>query len=78
MHVVFYESNSLDPRKDIYSIDNNVGELLEINPQEENASKFLEFEEPSKKDIEDKLQPSLKMIFKWIGNLRKLIHKNLS
>ena len=31
MHVIFDESNSLDPRKDVCSIDNNVGELLETN-----------------------------------------------
>ena len=28
MHVVFDKSNSLDPRKDVYSIDNDVGEPL--------------------------------------------------
>ena len=33
MHVVFYESNSLDPRKDICSIDNDIGELMETNEQ---------------------------------------------
>ena len=60
MHVVFYESNSLDPRKDIFSVNNDVGELLEINVQEENASKPLEFEGPNKKDIEETPQPSLK------------------
>ena len=43
MHVVFDESKSLDPRKDIYSVDDNVGELMETNAQEENASKPLEF-----------------------------------
>ena len=31
MHVVFYESNSLDPRKNIYSIDDDVDELVETN-----------------------------------------------
>ena len=34
MHVVFYESNSFDPRKDICSIDDDIGELVEINAQE--------------------------------------------
>ena len=33
---------------------------MEINTQEENASKPLEFEEPSKKEIEETPQPSLK------------------
>ena len=33
MHVVFDETNSLDPRKDICSVDNNEGESLEINTQ---------------------------------------------
>ena len=60
MHVIFYESNSLDPRKDIYSVDNDVGEPLEINVQEENASKPLEFEGPNKEDIEETPQPTLK------------------
>ena len=31
MYVVFDESNSLNPRKDICSVDNDVGELIEIN-----------------------------------------------
>ena len=60
MHIVFDESNSLDPRKDICSIDDNVGELVEINAQEENASKPLEFECPSKEDSEEMPQPALK------------------
>ena len=44
MHVVFDESNSLDPRKDICSVDDDVGELFETNAQKENASKPLELE----------------------------------
>ena len=51
MHVVFDETNSLNPRKDVCSVDNDVGDLLEINAQEENASKPLEFEKPSKKKL---------------------------
>ena len=31
MHIVFDEINSLDPKKDACSVDNNVGEPLEIN-----------------------------------------------
>ena len=34
MHIVLDELNSLDLRKDICSVDNDVGELLEINDQE--------------------------------------------
>ena len=60
MHVVFDESNSLDPRKDIGNINDNVGELLEINVQEEKASKPLEFKGPSKEDNEEMPQPTLK------------------
>ena len=60
MHVIFYESNSLDPRKDICSVDNDVGELLETNVQERKASKPLEFEGPSKEDNEEIPQPTLK------------------
>ena len=48
MHVVFDESNSLDPRKDICSIDDDIGELMETNVQEENTSKPLKLEGPSK------------------------------
>ena len=53
MHVIFNESNSLDPRKDICSVNNDIGEPLETNVQEENASKTLEFEGPNKEDIEE-------------------------
>ena len=60
MHVIFYESNSLDPRKDICNVENDVGEPLEINVQEENARKPLEFEGPSKEDNEEMPQPTLK------------------
>ena len=38
MHIIFDESNSLDPKKDICSVDNDVGELLKINVQEEVAN----------------------------------------
>ena len=60
MHVVSYESNSLDPRKNICSVDDDVGELVEINAQEKNASKPLELEGQSKKDSEKMPQPTLK------------------
>ena len=60
MHVVFDESNSLDPRKDICSVDDDVSELVETNTQEENASKPLELEGPSKEDSEEMPQPTLK------------------
>ena len=60
MHVVFDESNSLDLRKDICNVDDDVGELMEINAQKENASKPLELEGPSKEDNEEMPQPTLK------------------
>ena len=60
MHAIFDESNSLDPRKDVCSVGNDVGEPLEINVQEENNSKPLEFEGPNKEDIEETPQPTLK------------------
>ena len=60
MHVIFDESNSLDPRKDICSVDDDVGELVETNAQEENASKLLELEGPSKEENEEMSQPTLK------------------
>ena len=60
MDVVFYESNSLDPKKDICIVDDDVGELMETNAQEENASKPLELEGPSKEDSEEMPQPTLK------------------
>ena len=56
----FYETNSFDPRKDVCSVDNNIGELLEINTQEEDTSKPLEFERPSKEEIGEIPQPGLK------------------
>ena len=52
IHVVFDESNSLDPIKDIYNVDDDVGELMETNIQKENASKPLELEGPSKEESE--------------------------
>ena len=60
MHIIFDESNSLDPRKDICSVDNDVCKLLKINVQEEVASKPLEFEEPCKEDNEEMPQFTLK------------------
>ena len=46
--------------KDVCSVDNDIGKLLETNIQEENTSKPLEFEGPNKEDIEETPQPSLK------------------
>ena len=60
MHVVFNETNSLDPRRDISSINDDVGDLMKTNAQEENASKPLEFEGPSKEDNDEIPQPTLK------------------
>ena len=60
MHVIFNESNSLDPRKDFCSIDNDVGELMNESIQEENASNPLELEGLSKEESEEMPQPSLK------------------
>ena len=60
MHVIFDETNSLNPRKDICSVNDDVGELLEINIQEENTSKPLELEGPSKEESEERPQPTLK------------------
>ena len=60
MHVVFDESNSLDPKKDVCSVDDDVGDLLGINAQEEKASKSLELEGPSKEEIEESPQPTSK------------------
>lgn len=59
MHVVFYETNSLDPRKDVCSVDDDVGELLVLNAQKEIASKSLEFDGPNKEEIEEIPQPNL-------------------
>ena len=60
MHIIFNESNSLDPRKDICSVDDDIGELVETNAQEENTSKPLELEGSSKEDSEEIPQPTLK------------------
>ena len=56
MHVVFDESNSLDPRKDI-CVDDDIGELMEENIQEENPSKPLELEESINEEKEETPQP---------------------
>ena len=60
MHVVFDETNSLDPRKDICSVDDDVGELVKTNAQEENTSKSLELEGPRKENSEEMPQSTLK------------------
>ena len=60
MHVVFDESNPLDPRKDMCSVDDIIDELVDMNIQEENASKPLKLEGPSKDDIMKTSQPTLK------------------
>ena len=60
MHVVFNESNPLDPRKDFCSIDDDVGELINESIQKENANKPLELEDPKKEEDEEMPQPTLK------------------
>ena len=59
MHVIFDESNSLDPRKDVCSIVDDVGELLETNAQDGITSKPLELDGPNKEEIEESPQPTL-------------------
>ena len=60
MHVIFDESNSLDPRKAVCSVDNDVGDLLEANAQEVSSSKSLELKDPSKEENEEIPQLTLK------------------
>ena len=60
MHVIFYESNSLDPRNDICSVDDDVGDLVKTNAQEENTCKPLELEGLSKEESEERPQSTLK------------------
>ena len=60
MHVVFDESNLLDPRNDMCSVDDIVDEFVDMNIQEENASKPLELEGRSKEESEERPQPTLK------------------
>ena len=48
MNVVFDESNSLDPRKDVCSVDDDVGELMSKSFHEENASKPFKLEDQNK------------------------------
>ena len=47
MHIVFDESNSLDSKMDICSIDDDICELMETN------GKPLELEGPSKGDSKE-------------------------
>ena len=60
MHIVFNESNPLDPKKDICSINDIVDEFIDMNIQEKNASKPLELEGPNKEENEERPQPTLK------------------
>ena len=60
MHIVFDESNPLDPRNELCGVDNIVDELVDMNIQEENASKPLELKGTSKEDSEKIPQPTLK------------------
>ena len=60
MHVVFDESSPLDLRKDMCSVDDIIDELVDMNIQEENASKPLKLEGPSKEKSEEMPQPTLK------------------
>ena len=41
MHVIFDESNPLNPRKDLCKVDDIIDEFVDMNIQEENASKPL-------------------------------------
>ena len=49
----FMNPTHLILEKDICSVDDDVGELVETNAQEENASKPLELEGPSKEYSEE-------------------------
>ena len=42
------------------SVDDIVDEFMDMNIQEENASKPLELESPSKEESEERSQPTLK------------------
>ena len=53
MHVVFDESNSLDPKKDICSVDDDIGDLVEEKNEDENVSKPLKLEDPRKEEDEE-------------------------
>ena len=50
MHVVFDESNPFDPRKDLSCVNDIVDEFLEVNLQDNDASKPLKLEALSKKE----------------------------
>ena len=56
--MLFFMNQTLDPKNNIFSVDNDIGEPLENNVQEENASKSLEFEGPNKENIEEISQPT--------------------
>ena len=51
MHIVFDESNALDSRKDLVVVDYFVGDFIYMNLDENDASKPLEIEEPTKKGV---------------------------
>ena len=51
MHVVFNESNTLDPRKDLVIVDDYVDDFMDMNLEDNNASKPLELEGPTKEEV---------------------------
>ena len=73
MQVIFDESNSLDPRKDICSVDDDVSELMNLKKKVLASLWILKVQ--ARKIVRRCLNLPWRMIFQRIGNLRKLILK---
>ena len=57
MHVVFYESNSLDPRKNFCNIDDDVGELMNKSIQKKILVSLWNLKIKTKKKMKKCLNP---------------------
>ena len=77
MHIIFDESNPLDPRKNFCSVDDDVGNLMNESFQEENASKPLELKGPNKEESEEMPQPTLKNVLPKDWQFKKVHPQDL-
>ena len=53
MHIISDESKPLEPRKNLFVIDDFVGDFIEVNLQDKDALKPLELEGPTKKETDE-------------------------
>ena len=65
MHIIFDESNPLDLRKDLIIFDDFVDDFMDMNLEDNDASKPLELEEPIKKEVQKASPPKIKLPKDW-------------